>query len=303
MKARFLKLKFIISLLIIIVFLGIGSYLNYKSSSNSRETSTKKATNTQSSYKSNKSDPKINLLVKSIYKDFKKYSNNAILDLKIGNINHDSYRKILDKLTEDLFWTSDKGYALTKKFNNYLSKEEKQYVKSQMRKIYSYRIGSFWTINSGYSKTGIHFIAISTPSFDDSSGSYFEKLADKLRGKDGELELIAGDSIYKRNNLAYYYVDLYTEDLTKPKGDSSKYKIDIESIDDSVERKTNKPIYGYKRNRASICKQNNRKYYYDKNVVNNTWRLYFYDGGPSYPIVRIKYKGEIINLVNISCWV
>jgi len=149
----------------------------------------------------------------------------------------------------------------------------------------------FSTVYFGYSKSGLHFIALTQPQM--SHNFDFSEVMNQIRGDENETSFLNDIGLLPLNKK-YYAIDIYVEDLFK------RQKLTKLDIFISEERKElqrpitilkddmfNELLLKYKRN----C--NN-----DKIIENGKWKLYLFKNSVGFPDITITCESENIILTN-----
>lgn len=150
-------------------------------------------------------------------------------------------------------------------YKNYLSEDKVSYV---LEKSYELNEKIDWTdrVCFGYSKTGMHYIAI---MYNHTSNSYYSSpMCDKIRGDYYESNFMA--EIF---NESLYVQDVFAEDLSKQK---NEINIELHFSDDFYFKSEFEPLAKISLETKNILKKYDRTFKSNKNsiVKENTWNVW-----------------------------
>ena len=189
----------------------------------------------------------------------------------------------------NLVMASDKAIGILGIYRDNFNKNDLTFVSKKYSEIKESL--DFSTIYFGYSKSGLHFIALAQPKM--SHNFDFSEVMNQIRGDENETSFLNDIGLLPLNKK-YYAVDIYVEDLFK------KQKLTNPNIFISEEGKEiQKPITILEDDWFNeLLLKYKRSYNNDKIIENGKWKLYLFKNPVGYPNISITCEGENIILTN-----
>ena len=173
-------------------------------------------------------------------------------------------------------------------YKNFLPKEKVEYVRSKSKELNDV-IGSMEILKSGYSKSGLHYMAIVDEY--TTNAYYSSPSCDKIRGDTSECDLITD----LRWDASISVFDLYVEDLANKK-QTIDIDIDLIYYDFNIIKKPK--LLPYEAN--DMLEKYGRKNITNSTtqVKNKSWNLYCYEHAIAPDNIKITSYGEETILSN-----
>ena len=235
----------------------------------------------------------INLRKKEISKkllnDYKIYISNFEKLISKKDLSKEEWN---DKLYNAVM-ASDKAEGFLNTYKSFCSTSDINWVKEKYAQI---RDGGFdsSTIYFGYADSGLHFIALTSPivrhHFD-----YHDAMCKVKGSEEAEAFLFNVSLVSDSNEVFYYAVDLFIEDLIEKK---DRIPIEMSISDDEMIASPLKFLDNKELN--TVFEKYNRSYTFSKSVKSKTWNTYVFDKQFAFPKINIKSREEKIELVNCS---
>jgi hypothetical protein len=184
----------------------------------------------------------------------------------------------------NLVLASDKANGILSVYKVYLKRDDVQWVSRKYEQIQ--RSLNFSTVYFGYSRSGLHFIAMAQPQMRHNYD--YEEVMNSIRGLEDETVFLSEISFLSER---YYAIDLYVEDLLEKR---KVIKIGISINEDGV---TQIPIVDLNdANLNTLLSKYNRKLIYSDLININKWKLYLFRESAGFPTITISHEGEEIIL-------
>lgn len=178
-------------------------------------------------------------------------------------------------------------------YRDYLDSAQLDYVLSKKDEING-DIGWFDWVYSGYTKSGLHFIAL---SYNYTRNAYYCRPAcNKIRGDLKESEFFGELFGCKEGPLG---IDLYVEDLSQRRDEIEVYPVFM----DSGESKSNKEIevvHDFSPDVLEVLERYGRQPIAkdETKLKNKSWNLYLYTVNKIADKIIVETKGSVLELVN-----
>ena len=252
------------------------------------ETNSKKNNLQDTIIESKKSQVAVELM-----KDFKKYFSEAESYIERKNSENivDKYEKdkIFRSSLHSLVLASEKLNAILGPYSKYFDDSKLSWVYDK-KEIIDRNMGSFSTIYTGYSKSGIKFIALASPTM---TGNFdYNSVVHSIRKDKNEPQFLSA-VITHSHKTNYYAIDLYMEDLI---GEREHCQIELLLYDDNVIQRPIKEVKDEELKRLLL--DHSRKYSKNNIIKNKEWKLFLFENKVSWPEIRIIHEGEEIILKN-----
>lgn len=210
----------------------------------------------------------------------------------VANKLLNDYKSIINLMkteptTYNLIRALDKANGLLGVYRDYLKNEDLVWVQKNYEALKN-TLGSFSTIYFGYSKSGLHIIALAQPLM--SHNFNYKEVANKIRGDNKETDFLS--EIYLKPR--YYAIDLFVENLL---GKPRNLNLDI-TVSEGDE--SQKPIFDekVKEDIKDILDKYHREYSPSKTISTGEWKLYIFKKDMGWPQIVIRCDNEIVKLVN-----
>lgn len=187
----------------------------------------------------------------------------------------------------NLVLASDKANGILNVYKEFLKYDDIQWVSQKHEQIK--RSLNFSTVYFGYSRSGLHFIALVQPQL---SHNYdYKEVTNSIRGLEDETTFLSkiGFLPFKER---YYAFDLYVEDLLE-----NKKEISIDVFLTEKEGEVQKPIFDPNNQHFnSLLLQFNRSFDSSNLIRAKEWKLFLFKKAVGYPMITINYNREEIIL-------
>ncbi len=218
-------------------------------------------------------------VAQELFKDFEN------IVKKIEEENQENFKL----LVEDLVIASGKANGLNV-YKSYLTDEERKWFSEKARKVWD-RMGSFSTVYFGYTKSGLEFIVLVTPTMTNNFD--YANVVNTIREDENETNMLfeIGSIRVGSGISCYYALDVYVKDLLEYR---EEFKIEISVSNDG---EVYHPIRGIKNDQIdAILSEYERSIDETDIIKDQQWKLYLFDEDLGWPLIKIKYEGEEIIL-------
>ena len=220
---------------------------------------------------------------KQVAQDFFEEFKNIVAEIE--KVDQDNY-EILD----DYFVRASGKAQSLKVYQSYLTVDERKWMLEKGREIRN-QMGSFSTIYYGYTKSGLQFIVLATPTM--TNNFYYSDIMDKIRKDENEANLLfeIGGIWSKPRHSRYYALDVYVKDLLEYR---KEFKI---ALSISFDGETYYPDNTLENSQIDATLSYYGRSLDDTDIIKDQeWKLYLFEEMISWPVIKIKYEGEEVIL-------
>ncbi len=194
-------------------------------------------------------------------------------------------------LVDDLVIASGKANGLNV-YRSYLTADERKWILKKSREIRD-KMGSFSTVYFGYTKSGLEFIVLATPTM--TNNFYYANVMNQIRKDENEAYLLddIGGIWSEPRFTTFYALDVYVKDLLEYR---KEFEIEMSIFYDG---EIHYPINDIEDNQIDAILTEYNRSLEDTNIIKDQqWKLYLFGEDLGWPVIKIKYEGEEIILEN-----